>query len=45
MTQRIKTETRSNVPLLPPALTILAKYAQDPECLAKERLLPVRSNQ
>ena len=45
MTQRIKTETRSNVPLLPPALAILAKYAQDPECLAKERLLPVKSNQ
>lgn len=45
MTQRIKTETRSNVPLLPPALAILAKYARDPECLAKERLLPVKSNQ
>ena len=45
MTQRIKTETRSNVPLLPPALAILANYAQDPECLAKERLLPVKSNQ
>ena len=45
MTPRIKTETRSNVPLLPPALAILAKYAQDPECLAKERLLPVKSNQ
>ena len=45
MTQRIKTETRSNVPLLPPALAILAKYAQDPECLARERLLPVKSNQ
>ena len=45
ITQRIKTETRSNVPLLPPTLAILARYAQNPECLAKERLLPVKSNQ
>ena len=45
MTQRIKTETRSNVPLLPPALAILAKYAKDPECLANSRLLPVKGNQ
>lgn len=45
MTQRIKTETKSNVPLLPQALAILEKYANDPECLATGRLLPVKSNQ
>jgi len=31
MTQRIKTETRSNVPLMPPALATLAKYAPVPK--------------
>ena len=45
MTQRNKTDTKSNVPLLPPALAVLRKYAEDPECLAAGRLLPVKSNQ
>ena len=45
MTQRIKTETKSNVPLLPQVLAVLQKYADDPECLAPGRLLPVKSNQ
>jgi hypothetical protein len=43
MTQRIKTETKSNVPLLPQVLAVLQKYADDPECLAPGRLLPVKS--
>ena len=33
ITQRNKTDTKSNVPLLPPALAVLRKYAEDPECL------------
>jgi len=45
MTQRNKTDTKSNVPLLPQALAVLHKYAEDPECLAAGRLLPVKSNQ
>jgi site-specific recombinase XerD len=44
-TQRIKTENKSNVPLLPMALSIIQKYKIDPESLNKEMLLPVISNQ
>jgi site-specific recombinase XerD len=42
---RQKTETASNIPLLPLAEEILAKYATHPKCLNEGRLLPVLSNQ
>lgn len=44
-TKRTKTETRSNIPLLAPALAIVEKYADHPECETKGKLLPVLSNQ
>lgn len=44
-TKRTKTETRSNIPLLPPALAIIHKYEDHPECETKGKLLPVLSNQ
>ena len=44
-TNRQKTDTRSNIPLLPIAEEILYKYKQHPQCLNQERLLPVLSNQ
>jgi site-specific recombinase XerD len=42
---RKKTDGRSPIPLLPQALAIVNKYKNDPEALAKGRLLPVNSNQ
>jgi site-specific recombinase XerD len=44
-THRQKTETASRIPLLPPAMAILNKYAYHTECQAKNKLLPVPSNQ
>ncbi len=44
-TSRQKTDNVSNVPLLEPALKIIEKYKDHPECLSKKRLLPVKSNQ
>lgn len=44
-TNRQKTGTSSNVPLLPPAVEILEKYADHPYCENKGKLLPVKSNQ
>jgi len=44
-TFRQKTDSRSNIPLLPPALEILEKYKQHPVCLTKNCLFPVLSNQ
>lgn len=44
-THRTKTDTRSNIPLLPTALAILEKYANHPEALADGHVLPVLSNQ
>jgi len=41
-TRRSKTDTRSNIPLLPTALTILEKYADNN---SSDKLLPVLSNQ
>src|SRR5690606_13898938 len=40
-----KTDTRSNIPLLPTALAILDKYKNHPEALAHGNVLPVLSNQ
>lgn len=44
-TFRQKTDTKSNIPLLTPALRILEKYEDDPETSYSGSLLPVNSNQ
>jgi site-specific recombinase XerD len=44
-THRQKTETASRIPLLPPALAILDKYANHPQANNNGKLLPVPSNQ
>jgi site-specific recombinase XerD len=44
-THRQKTETSSRIPLLPPALKLIEKYQDSPECIIKDRLFPVMSNQ
>ncbi len=44
-TRRQKTDTATRIPLLPPALEILERYKNDPQCLNSGRLLPVLSNQ
>lgn len=44
-TKRNKTDTRSNIPLLPTPLAIIKKYENHPEVVIKEILLPVLSNQ
>jgi site-specific recombinase XerD len=43
--QRTKTCNESIFPILPKAKEILDKYSNNPECIYKGRLLPVRSNQ
>lgn len=45
LTSREKTETSSNIPLLPQALDIIERYADYPPCVAKGLVLPVLSNQ
>jgi len=42
---RTKTSTRLAIPILPPALAIIEKYADEPICLLKNKALPVLSNQ
>lgn len=42
---RIKTDTTENVPLLPIALEIIAKYEDHPYCKTHNKLLPMNSNQ
>jgi site-specific recombinase XerD len=44
-TDRQKTSTTSNVPLLPKALAIIEKYKQSPETIIKGGILPMISNQ
>jgi len=44
-TKRAKTDTRSNIPLLPTAEAILDKYAALPTNLSEDKVLPVLSNQ
>lgn len=44
-THRTKTDTPSNIPLLPPAMEIINKYRDHPAAVNKGRLLPVLSNQ
>ncbi|RQP16083.1 MAG: site-specific integrase [Parapedobacter sp.] len=45
LTSREKTETSSNIPLLPQALEIIDRYVDYPPCVAKGLVLPVLSNQ
>lgn len=42
---RTKTDTRSNIPLLPIASAILEKYEDHPQVVNQEKLLPILSNQ
>ena len=42
---RTKTDTRSSIPILPMAASILAKYNNNPKCNTSNTLLPVSSNQ
>jgi len=44
-TNRTKTGTRSAIPLLPSATTILDRYSDNPYCISKDRAIPVSSNQ
>lgn len=44
-THRQKTENASNIPILPMTQMIIDKYQDHPECINKEKLLPVLSNQ
>lgn len=44
-TFRQKTDSSSNIPLLPTALAIIEKYKQHPVCVVKKRLLTILSNQ
>jgi site-specific recombinase XerD len=44
-TRRRKTDVSARIPLLRTAKAILHSYRDDPDCLARERLLPVPSNQ
>jgi site-specific recombinase XerD len=44
-THREKTETKSNIPLLPKALEIIEKYKNHPECSITGKLFPIKSNQ
>lgn len=45
ITQRQKTESPINIPLLPQALRIVERYKQHPLCLQRGSVLPVVSNQ
>jgi len=44
-THRTKTDTPSNIPLLPPAMEIINRYKDHPAAVNKGSLLPVLSNQ
>lgn len=45
ITKRLKTDTPTRVPLLPSALSILDKYADNPGCVINNKALPVSTNQ
>ncbi|OXA99129.1 recombinase [Flavobacterium oncorhynchi] len=45
MSERQKTESETNIPLLPKALEIIEKYKDHPLCLSRRSVLPVKSNQ
>jgi site-specific recombinase XerD len=44
-TCRQKTDTLSRIPVLPEALSIIHNYEDHPQCVVKDTLLPVMSNQ
>ncbi len=44
-TKRQKTDVSSRIPLLPAALEIINRYEEHPQCIDKNRVLPVLSNQ
>jgi site-specific recombinase XerD len=44
-TRRQKTDTASRIPILPMAEAILLRYADHPQCQAKDKILPILSNQ
>lgn len=44
-THRKKTDTTSRIPLLPMTLEILKKYKDNAECINKDQVLPIPSNQ
>lgn len=44
-THRQKTESASRIPLLPVALMTIDKYANHPQCVNQQKLLPILSNQ
>jgi site-specific recombinase XerD len=44
-THRQKTDSPSKIPLLPIPLSIIEKYANHPQCINQDSLLPVLSNQ
>lgn len=44
-TNRQKTDTLSRIPVLPTALSIIHAYEDHPQCVVKDTLLPVMSNQ
>ncbi|MEO8238450.1 MAG: site-specific integrase [Flavobacterium sp.] len=45
MSERQKTESETNIPLLPKALEIIEKYKDHPICISRGSVLPVKSNQ
>lgn len=45
MTARQKTDSETNVPLLPKALEIMHRYSIHPICIERGSVLPVKSNQ
>ncbi|SEP07176.1 site-specific integrase [Flavobacterium sp. fv08] len=45
MSERQKTNSTTNVPLLPQALKIIEKYKEHPLCMERGTVLPVSSNQ
>jgi integrase len=44
-THRQKTDTLSRIPVLPIALAIIRSYDKHPQCIARDTLLPVMTNQ
>jgi site-specific recombinase XerD len=44
-TSRKKTDTLSRIPVLPAALAIIKAYENHPQCIVKDTLLPMMSNQ
>ncbi len=42
--KRAKTKRMENIPLLPIPLALIEKYKNDPFCVSKNQLMPVRSN-